>query len=358
MNRFFRCIFQFAPAGDRHYMKQSIKIAGMLSLIFLFFGCSLKKEALIAGETMGTTYHIRIVSWFFQSRADLKAKIKTRLNEINRSMSNYMKESEISRFNDFRNLNEKFFISDDFYQVMKVADRVYRLSQGAWDGTVKPLVDLWGFGSAEGEKRIPTEDEIDNRLLDVGFDKIEISDNKYLVKKKRFISLDLSSIAKGYAVDAIAGLIQKKGIKDFLVEIGGEVYASGKKMDGSEWRIGINNPRKDASLDQVYKIVKLSDRAMATSGDYRNFFEIAGRRYAHVLNPKSGYPVENGVASVSILAPTCTFADGLATAVMVLGHERGIQLINRIDGVEGMIVVQKKDGAFIDFFSDRFEMKD
>ncbi|MFQ5484721.1 MAG: FAD:protein FMN transferase, partial [Desulfobacterales bacterium] len=150
-------------------MKRSIKIAGMLSLIFLFFGCSLKKEALIAGETMGTTYHIRIVSWFFQSRADLKAKIKTRLNEINRSMSNYMKESEISRFNDFRNLNEKFFISDDFYQVMKVADRVYRLSQGAWDGTVKPLVDLWGFGSAEGEKRIPTEDEIDNRLLDVGF---------------------------------------------------------------------------------------------------------------------------------------------------------------------------------------------
>ena len=338
-------------------MKRSIKIAGIASLIFLSFSCGLKKEALISGETMGTTYHIRIVSWFYQSHTDLKAKIKTRLHEINRSMSTYMKESEISRFNASQNFDEKLFISDDFYQVMKVADRIYHLSKGAWDGTVKPLVDLWGFGSAEGKKHIPTSDEIDKRLLNVGFDKIEISDKKYLVKKKRFISLDLSSIAKGYAVDAIAGLIQKEGIKDFLVEIGGEVYASGKKKDGSNWKIGINKPRKDASLDQVYKIVKLSDRAMATSGDYRNFFEINDKRYSHVLNPKSGYPVENGVVSVSILAPKCTFADGLATAVMVLGHEKGIQLINSIDGVEGMVVVQKKDGTFIDFYSDRFEVK-
>ncbi len=272
-------------------------------------------------------------------------------------MSTYMKESEISRFNKFQNPDEKFFISDDFFQVMKVADTIYHLTEGAWDGTVKPLVDLWGFGSTGEKKQIPTLDEIDRRLLDIGFDKIEISDKKYLVKKKASISLDLSSIAKGYAVDAIARLIQKKRIKDFLVEIGGEVYASGKKKDGSNWRIGINNPRKNASLDQVYKIVKLSDRAMATSGDYRNFFEIDGRRYAHVLNPKSGYPVENGVVSVSILAATCAFADGLATAVMVLGREKGIQLVNRVDGVEGMIIVQQTDGTFIDFFSDGFEVK-
>ena len=338
-------------------MTQSIKIAGMASLVFLFISCGVKKEVLISGETMGTTYHIRIVSWFYQSHAGLKAEIETRLDEINQSMSTYMKESEISRFNKFQNPDEKFFISDDFFQVMKVADTIYRLTEGAWDGTVKPLVDLWGFGNTGEKKQIPTLDEIDRRLLDIGFDKIEISDKKYLVKKKASISLDLSSIAKGYAVDAIARLIQKKGIKDFLVEIGGEVYASGKKKNGSHWRIGINNPRKNASLDQVYKIVKLSDRAMATSGDYRNFFEIDGRRYAHVLNPKSGYPVENGVVSVSILAATCAFADGLATAVVVLGREKGIQLINRVYGVEGMIIVQQTDGTFIDFFSDGFEVK-
>jgi len=338
-------------------MTQSIKIAGMASLVFLFISCGVKKEVLISGETMGTTYHIRIVSWFYQSHAGLKAEIETRLDEINQSMSTYMKESEISRFNKFQNPDEKFFISDDFFQVMKVADTIYRLTEGAWDGTVKPLVDLWGFGNTGEKKQIPTLDEIDRRLLDIGFDKIEISDKKYLVKKKASISLDLSSIAKGYAVDAIARLIQKKGIKDFLVEIGGEVYASGKKKNGSHWRIGINNPRKNASLDQVYKIVKLSDRAMATSGDYRNFFEIDGRRYAHVLNPKSGYPVENGVVSVSIVAATCAFADGLATAVVVLGREKGIQLINRVYGVEGMIIVQQTDGTFIDFFSDGFEVK-
>jgi len=338
-------------------MTQSVKIAGMASLVFLFISCGVKKEILISGETMGTTYHIRIVSWFYQSHADLKAKIEARLDEINQSMSTYMKESEISRFNEFQNPDEKFFISDDFYQVMKVANTIYHLTEGAWDGTVKPLVDLWGFGSTGGKKQIPTLDEIDKRLLDIGFDKIEISDKKYLVKKEASISLDLSSIAKGYAVDAIARLIQKKRIKDFLVEIGGEVYASGKKKDGSHWRIGINNPRKNASLDQVYKIVKLSDMAMATSGDYRNFFEIDGRRYAHVLNPKSGYPVENGVVSVSIVAATCAFADGLATAIVVLGREKGIQLVNRVDGVEGMIIVQQTDGTFIDFFSDGFEMK-
>ena len=338
-------------------MKRAIKIAGMASLVFLFISCGVKKEILISGETMGTTYHIRIVSWFYQSHADLKAKIGARLDEINQSMSTYIKESEISKFNEFKNQSEKFFISDDFYQVMKVADTIYHLTEGAWDGTVKPLVDLWGFGNTGEKKQIPTLDEIDKLLLDIGFDKIEISDKKYLVKKKVSISLDLSSIAKGYAVDAIARLILKKGIKDFLVEIGGEVYASGKKKDGSFWRIGINNPRKKTSPDQVYKIVKLSDRAMATSGDYRNFFEIDGIRYAHVLNPVSGYPVENGVVSVSILAATCIFSDGLATAVMVMGHEKGIQLINRVDGVEGMIIVRQTDGTFIDFFSDGFEAK-
>ncbi len=165
-------------------MNQSIKIAGMASLVFLFISCGVKKEVLISGETMGTTYHIRIVSWFYQSHADLKAEIETRLDEINQSMSTYMKESEISRFNEFQNPDEKFFISDDFYQVMKVADTIYHLTEGAWDGTVKPLVDLWGFGSTGGKNQIPTLDEIDKRLLDIGFDKIEISDKKYLVKKK------------------------------------------------------------------------------------------------------------------------------------------------------------------------------
>jgi thiamine biosynthesis lipoprotein len=324
-------------------------------LVLLPLGCEAKKEHLIQGRTMGTTYHVKIVTGYFQGITGLKDKIEKRLGEINQSMSTYIKDSEISRFNDLGQAGVKFKIKDDFFQVMQMGKKVYQLSDGAWDATVNPLVNLWGFGRAGRKTKVPQKQEIAALLPAIGFGHIEVLESGFLIKKRASITLDFSSIAKGYGVDAVAELIHKEGFQNYLVEIGGEVFASGLRKDGAPWRVGINRPQKDAAISDVYKVVRLRNKALATSGDYRNFFEVNGIRYCHVIDPKTGYPVSNGVVSVSILAETCTFADGLATAIMVMGHKKGLDLINRLNHVEGLIVVEKPDGSALDFYSKGFE---
>jgi len=269
---------------------------------------------------MGTTYHITVVTGFLQNTKTLKDKIDMRLDEINKSMSTYRKDSEISRFNALNKTGEKFYISDDFFNVMTVAQHIYKLTGGAWDGTVKPIENLWGFGDSENKNRVPSKTEIETFLPDIGFNNIEILSSHHLIKKIASISLDLSSIAKGYGVDQVAALIRTNGINNFLVEIGGEVFASGFRKDGKKWRIGINRPLSGSPFNQVYKVVDIHDKGFATSGDYRNYFELEGKRFSHIFDPRNGYPIKNRVVSVSIMANTCTFADGLATAIMVLNH--------------------------------------
>jgi thiamine biosynthesis lipoprotein len=269
-------------------------------------------------------------------------------------MSTYLPQSEISRFNSLNRTGVKFKISDDFYRVMRVAEKIYRLSDGAWDGTINPLVDLWGFGRKGTKTVLPDKTEIMRLRSAVGFHQIEIVAPGYLVKNRSEITLDLSSIAKGFGVDAVSAVVRNQGYKNYLVEIGGEIFAAGLRNDGGQWRIGINRPQKNAAPNAVYKVVKLQDRAFATSGDYRIFFEVEGVRYSHVINPKTGYPVSNGVVSVSILSHDCTFADGLATAIMVMGHQKGLALINRLDGVEGLIVVEGAGGSLKDYASQGF----
>jgi thiamine biosynthesis lipoprotein len=331
-----------------------LTIAITISILFAYTDSEAKREHLIRGSTMGTIYHVKVVTGAYQGISGLKEKIEKRLDEINQSMSAYIKASEISRFNDLRRVGEKFKISDDFFQVMKVAKEVYQLSDGAWDGTVNPLVDLWGFGRGGRKNEVPPKNQITALLPAIGFHQIEVIAPGYLIKKQAAVTLDLSSIAKGYGVDQVAGIIQQAGFENYLVELGGEVFARGRRKDGQQWRVGINRPRKDAAANDVYKVVRLQDHAFATSGDYRNFFEVNGIRYSHVIDPKTGYPVSNGVVSVSIIADTCTFADGLSTAIMVLGHERGLSLINRLNHVEGLIVVEGPDGNLIDYPSDGF----
>jgi thiamine biosynthesis lipoprotein len=328
--------------------------------IFLIFfvtfstGCGLKKEVAFSGRTMGTTYHIKVVKGIFTHTTNLQKIIDARLDQINKSMSTFIKDSEISRFNSDHHAGEKFMISDDFYNVMIVAKKIYEETGGAWDGTVKPLVDLWGFGNGEIRHTLPEKSRIQALLSDVGFNNIEISPDHYLVKKKASTTLDLASIAKGYGVDQVAALIRDNGIDNFLVEIGGEVFASGYRKDGKKWRIGINIPRENAPLDQVYKVVDIHNKGLATSGDYRNFFEVHHKRFSHIIDPKNGYPVDNGVVSVSILADTCTYADGLATAVMVLGYKKGIDLVNQLENTECFIVTRNKNGTLIDHYSKGF----
>ncbi|MGD9083028.1 MAG: FAD:protein FMN transferase [Desulfobacterales bacterium] len=341
-------IFANLPMGN--YLKTFL----LIFFLFSFTGCRFQKQVSFSGKTMGTTYRITIVTGFFKNTRALKDKIDMRLDEINKSMSTYRKDSEISRFNASNQTGEKFYISEDFFNVMTVAKHIYNLTGGAWDGTIEPLVTLWGFGNSQNKKIIPTQPEIDKLLANMGFNNIKMSSNRYLVKINPFISLDFASIAKGYGVDQVAALLRTNQIENFLVEIGGEVFAGGFRKDGKNWKIGINRPKKNAPFDQVYKAVYLQNKGFATSGDYRNYFEYEGKRFSHILDPRNGYPVNNGVVSVSIVSDTCIFADGLATAVMVLGHKKGLELVNKLDNTECLIVVQANNGTLIDYYSKGF----
>ena len=195
---------------------------------------------------------------------------------------------------------------------------------------------------------MPPAGKIAALLGDIGFDKIEIRETGALIKRQASVTLDLSSIAKGFGVDQVAGVVRSAGFTDFLVEIGGEVIAAGFRGDGRPCRVGINRPKPEAGFDEIYKVVSLKDQALATSGDYRQFFVQDGRRYSHIIDPETGYPAAHRVVSASILADTCALADGLATAVMVMGAERGLALIDRLEGVEGLIVVENPDGSLTD----------
>jgi thiamine biosynthesis lipoprotein len=304
---------------------------------------------------MGTTYLVKVIAGGFLDTEGLKEKIDKRLDEINLSMSTYRNDSEISRFNRFDKVGEKFKISNDFFQVMRVGQKIHRLSNGAWDGTVNPLVDLWGFGRSGRQDKIPPKSKIAALLSEIGFAKIEVLGPGFLVKKRAAVTVDLSSIAKGYGVDEVAALLRELGYKNYLVEIGGEIFAAGRRKDNASWRIGINRPRVDAAFDAIYKVVPLHNQGFATSGDYRNFFEVDGIRYSHVIDPRTGFPVSSGVVSVSIITGNCAMADGLATAVMVMNVSEGLEMIDRLDGVEGIIVVEQNNGKLADFYSKGFK---
>lgn len=346
-------------AQKKEALKRIITGGSFIALIYLvgLFSvpvCYGRVDAVISGKTMGTTYHITLVGGGVVDAVELKQNIDLRLEEINRIFSTYDPESEISRFNRLAKVNQGFGISGEFYQVMVTAKKIHTLSRGAWDGTLLPLIKLWGFGPGRSVHRIPAPHLIRQKLSQVGFQKIRLLENRALSKTDGAVSLDLSSIAKGYGVDQIAELIRRTGIPDFLVEIGGEIFAAGKRKDGKPWRVGVNLPIPGAPLNQVYKVLAISDQAFATSGDYRNFFKDGGRLYSHILDPRTGYPVRNGVVSVSVVAGDCTLADGLATAIMVMGVEKGMALVNRLEKVECMIIVMEGKEKLGDHYSKGF----
>jgi thiamine biosynthesis lipoprotein len=313
--------------------------------------CDFRKEMALEGHTMGTTYHIKVVTGPFAGLGDLHRNIERRLEQINRSMSTYDTESEISRFNRIAESRQPFPVSEDFQRVLQVARRLHRLTGGAWDGTVMPLVNLWGFGPRRVERGMPEREEIADALAKVGFENLRLDPDGTLSKQRPDVTLDLASIAKGYGVDALAELTREAGFSDFLVEIGGEVYAGGRRLDGQPWRIGISVPEPGAPADRVRRTLPLEDRALATSGDYRNFFEMNGKRYTHIIDPRTGFPVATGVVSATVVAGDCTFADGLATALMVLDPLEGLALVNGLDGVEGLIMERIADGSLREHYS-------
>lgn len=322
-----------------HYALTAMLLAALLT------ACSGPEQVQIAGSTMGTTYLVKVVARGRVDLTRLKQAIDDRLETINHSMSTYRTDSDISRFNAVESPGIPVAVSPDFIAVLQVARELHRITGGAWDGTIKPVIHLWGFGNTSRPKTVPTPEAIAAAISKTGFRHIRVHDGRAISKALPGLTLDLASIAKGYGVDAVAETLRREGFHDFLVEIGGEVVASGRRMDGKPWRVGINMPDPDAPANKVFRAVGISDRALATSGDYRNFFVQEGQRYSHIIDPRTGRPVANGVLSVSIYAPTCTLADGLATGVMVMGSAAGRALIETLPAVEGFFIEAGSDGS-------------
>ena len=301
----------------------------LLLSIFLILSCNSGNKWNLnsfSGNTMGTTYSIKIVyDSDFYSKSDfynLKFSVDSILTDINRQMSTYIEDSELSQFN---NLNDTawFPVSSDFAYVLQRSVDIGKMTEGALDITVGPLVNLWGFGPVKKGRSIPPQEKIIEMLENTGLDYIKVDTVLSRIKKyKAGIYCDLSSTAKGYAVDKIAGYLSELKWDNYLVEIGGEVRAYGKNQNREYWNIGIAEP---GSISEPFYVVSLNNLAMATSGDYWNYFEQDGIRYSHTIDPRTGYPIKHNLASVTILSKSCLEADGLATAIDVLGPEEGFQ---------------------------------
>ncbi len=282
------------------------------------------------GATMGTYYAVKVAAEGLSDErlGEIKAMIEGELEDVNAKMSTWVEDSELSRFNRHAETTP-FEVSAATFEVVSAALEIARLTGGAYDVTVGPLVNAWGFG-AEGDLPDLSDQEI-RRLIDgVGYAKLELEPAASTLRKLRGdLYCDLSSIAKGYAVDRVAEALASAGFSDVWVEVGGEVRAAGGSAEGRAWRLGIERPNLRPGALQ--RIVPLDDAAVATSGDYRNYRERDGARISHIIDPRSGWPVRHRLASVSVVHPQCMIADALATALMVLGPEEGQELARRED---------------------------
>ena len=320
--------------------------------LFLFYlftivstSCAEKEFHEFSGETMGTNYTIKY-SATFSNQSNNKNKVNQVLDNINNQMSTYISDSEISRFNTF-NDTTWFAISDEFSYVVTSSFKYYKISNGLYDITVMPLVNLWGFGP-EIFLDIPSKTQIDSVLQFVSQDLIEIDGNKIRKKDPR-VQIDLSSIAKGYAVDQIIEILDYENI---MVEIGGEIRTL---SNGKLWRIGVSTPSIGNFNDDIEYIVPITNHSLATSGNYRNFYVDDNKNfYHHEINPLSGYPIQSNLGSISILTTTsCMEADGLSTALYMMDAKEVKDFLDK-SNFEGLMIVQNEDGSFEKIVSNNF----
>ena len=343
------CPDNIAWYGMRHF-----ELFYRLLLILSFCACHKSappQENTISGTTMGTTYQVKIARELL-SAGDLmilRQKIDSVLIEVNRQMSAFDPQSELSRFNA-RKDTLPFTVSVPLHDVVQMALEVHQQSRGYFDITVAPLVDLWGFGKKDHRSEPPSEQQVAAVLKRVGSAHLMTTDSTHLRKTVPELELDLSAIAKGYGVDVVAGLLDSLQYNNYLVEIGGEIVARGLNAKVELWKIAVEKPQFAALPgEQVLGILALSNAAVATSGDYRNYFEYQGRKYSHTIDPFTGYPVRHNLASVTVIAANCTRADALATAVMAMGPEQGLPWIENMSAVEALLILRLPDGKYKEF---------
>lgn len=306
-------------------LRQLLFLLTSVLLLILANGCQREKPSEVihlSGQTMGTTWSVALrPAADGTDAATLQQRLQQRLDQINGLMSTYDPASELSRFNSWTSTGW-FDLSPETARVIGLSLEISRLTGGAFDVSVGPLVELWGFGPTPRGEKIPSEQQVEDALARVGYQNISLRLEPAAVSKQiPKLHIDLSAIAKGYAVDALAERLRQQGINNYLVEIGGELQLAGLRDEDSPWRIAIEKPLEDRR--EVATVFQLTDTALATSGDYRNFYVENGQRFSHTLDPATGRPVRNRLASVTVLDPTCARADALATALMVMGVEKG-----------------------------------
>lgn len=320
-------------------MKNNLFVSWLFTLILSLFVTACEKSAKqinLDGKTMGTTYHISYIddgkTANLPEPKAVQQQLEALLKRINSQMSTYQKDSQISKFNQFRELNTPFFIDEDFAVVVQEAIRLNKITDGALDVTVGPLVNLWGFGPDKRLNKVPTAEQIEEKSKSVGIEKLALVqiDGKYaLMKQESNLYLDLSSIAKGFGVDKLTSHLESLGLQNYLVEIGGELRGRGHNLQGKPWQIAIEKPTLEQGT-AIETIVPLNNQAFATSGNYRNYFEDEqGNRLSHIIDPKQHKPIQHNLASITVITDHSMTADGLSTGLFVLGADKALAIAER-----------------------------
>jgi len=290
----------------------------------------------IEGETMATTYHI---TYFDDEQRNFKKSIDSILVLVNQSINNYNPDSEISRFNSSVSFQ---FTLPYLLPPIKIAQKVFSDSQGAFDPTVMPLVNLWGFGYKKVER--PDSSKIDSIRNLIGFEKIQFNQDS-LWKLNPLAQVDLGGIGQGYGADVITDFLKSKGIKNMLVELGGEGMACGINLQsGKPWELGILDPNSTEQNQSFKAYVTLTNKSFTTSGNYFNYREVDGKKYSHTIDPETGYPAIREILSASVFADDCTTADAWGTAIMVMGHEKAIDLVKKHPELDVFLIYSTSDG--------------
>jgi thiamine biosynthesis lipoprotein len=303
----------------------------------------------LSGPTMGTTYNVKFVERDEIKPAQLQAKIDRLLVNINQLMSTYIPDSELSRFNQYKGV-DKVPLSAETLSVMAEAKRLGELSGGMLDVTLGPVINLWGFGPQSRPEKVPSEQEIKSAKATSGLDKLVLGPT-WARKQLPTLYVDLSTIAKGYAVDRVAELLEEHKVRDYLVEIGGELRVSGNKGAGQDWRIAVEKPI--TAQRAVQRVLSIGNNGLATSGDYRIYFEDEGQRYSHLINPLTAKPITHNLVSVTVVHPSSMTADGLATALNVMGKDKAWLIAKQYN--LAVLLITRENGEYIEYTSAAFE---
>ena len=319
--------------------KRNLRVIMFLVLLLLIYRAMKDKKDLtsyeITGQTMGTISYI--VKFRSMEESVTKYNIDSLLIAFNQSLSTYIPTSEISIFNKEDTL---YYESDMFYPVLESSTQVYNNTEGAYDPTIAPLVNIWGFGP-NGRPETPDSAAVDSMLQLVDFTRIKYDRNAAV--KPSEITIDFSAIAKGYAVDLVGEYLEKYKVENYMVEIGGEVRTKGLNDKEEIWSIGIDDPLVEINERKLMAIVSLADKSMATSGNYRNYYEVDGKTVAHIIDPRTGYNNFQSILSATVFSASCMEADAYATAFMVMGMDKSKELLQKVEGLDAILIYQEGD---------------